>query len=624
MRLQRPFCRLPIRFDADRLRAEVEALPASAWSAHPTNYAGNTAVRLITANGSANDNYVGVMKPTAALDQCPYVQQVLASFGVVWSRSRLMKLAANSQVPPHSDVNYHWHYRVRIHIPVVTFPEVQFNCGGESVHMGAGEAWIFDNWRRHSVENKSPHDRVHLVADTMGNERFWDLARRGQWENFEKPQAAPILRHQPGAAAPLLMERFNVAPVMPPAEVEALVGNICSDLGIRSEGPEAQAAVGQYVMILHAFASEWRQLWSLFGDTPEGWPHYATLRDSARGQVEAIKTTVFMRSNGVLAANALRPGLFRYVLNAVGQDDTPETEVEAWRQGASAPGRTASGRRPEIQRPLFIVSAPRSGSTLLFETLAQSHDLWTLGGEAHGLVEQFDALRPGAGQVDSNRLGASDLAPDIAEGMRQTIFRKLVNARGEMLGEVAGPVRLLEKTPKNSLRIPLFRALFPDAQFIYLWRDPRENLSSIMEAWRSSRFITYRDLPGLSEPWSLLLPPGWQQQHGRPLEEIAAFQWRTTNEIVMSDLAALPRSDWTVVNYAEFLANPEREVRRICAFAGLGFDEGLQARVSGPLPLSRHTQTAPAQNKWRKNESEILRVMPALEPVWERLKAIKP
>ena len=115
----------------------------------------------------------GVMRPTPHLQACPYVRQVLASFGVVWSRSRFMRLSARSNVPEHADTSYHWFHRVRMHIPVVTWPEVRFSCGDESVHMAAGEAWLFDNWRRHSVVNPTDHDRVHLVADTFGNSRFW-------------------------------------------------------------------------------------------------------------------------------------------------------------------------------------------------------------------------------------------------------------------------------------------------------------------------------------------------------------------------------------------------------------------------------------------------------------------
>jgi LPS sulfotransferase NodH len=52
---------------------------------------------------------------------------------------------------------------------------------------------------------------------------------------------------------------------------------------------------------------------------------------------------------------------------------------------------------PIIERPIVILSAPRAGSTLLFETLAQAAGIHTIGGESHRLVESIDALRPGGG-----------------------------------------------------------------------------------------------------------------------------------------------------------------------------------------------------------------------------------
>ena len=120
------------------------------------------------------------MLPTPALLASPYLQQVLASFSTVWSRSRLMRIEGGGSVPPHSDMNHHWFYRVRVHIPVITRPEVRFHCGDQSVHMAAGEAWIFDNWREHKVLNPTTDARIHLVADTAGTSAFWRLVTQGQ------------------------------------------------------------------------------------------------------------------------------------------------------------------------------------------------------------------------------------------------------------------------------------------------------------------------------------------------------------------------------------------------------------------------------------------------------------
>ena len=176
MKLAKPFYRLPVRFDAQRLREEVAALPGSAWAMHPNEIKGNSSLRLISVNGGENDDVDGVMLPTPHLAQSPYMRQVLASFGVVWSRSRLLKLAPFAGVPQHADINYHWFNRVRLHIPIVTHPDVRFFCGNEVVHMAQGETWIFDNWRLHRIENPVDAERIHLVADTSGSASFWQFA----------------------------------------------------------------------------------------------------------------------------------------------------------------------------------------------------------------------------------------------------------------------------------------------------------------------------------------------------------------------------------------------------------------------------------------------------------------
>jgi hypothetical protein len=622
MRLFKPFCRLPLRFDAERLRYEVMALPAEAWARHPSGYAGNSALRLITTDGGENDDVVGEMKPTPWLARCPYLQQVLGSFGVVWSRSRLMKLAPRSVVPQHCDVNYHWHHRVRIHIPIVTFPEVRFHCDDQSVHMAAGEAWIFDNWRPHRVENGADQERIHLVADTMGNESFWNMAQAGQWEGFDVPPVTPptLLPYRAEMPPPLLTERYNAATVMPPAELESLVATHLKDLGTRDADAASKQALALYKQALRGFCSEWRQLWSLFGDGMPGWPHYARLRQQLQGRLDAVAVPIHMWSNQVLARQALQAGILAHVLNPPGAQERGENEYGDQPQAAGK-ARPAAPRHVKVERPVFIVAAPRSGSTLLFETLAQSSSLWTVGGEAHGMVEKFPALRPGAPGVTSNRLTAAQATPEVAQGVLEHIARKVRNARGEPPLEGAA-IRFLEKTPKNALRVPFFRAMFPDALFVHLWRDPRENLSSIMEAWRAGGWVTYPQLPGWDGPWSLLLPPGWEEMRGRPLEEVAALQWRVANDIILQDLAAVPAGQRMALSYADFMADPAAAVRGIFDFAGLAVDDALRARIEAPLPLSRHTLTPPGAEKWRKNEAEILRVLPTLEPTWARLRAL--
>lgn len=609
MRLAKPFYKLPVRFDVERMRAEIARLPASAWVAHPGKIEGNSAARLITAQGGENDAVHGTMLPTPHLEKLPYIRQIFASFGVVWSRSRLMRLAPRASVPEHADINYHWFNRVRLHIPIVTRPAVRFRCGDEDVHMAPGEAWVFDNWRLHSVDNPTDEERIHLVADTSGSSTFWQFVARSEVPNV----AVQELPFDANRAIVLLTEKASLPLVMPPSEVDLLMMDFRAELVPQDDPtatlPTSRMQLSRYHALIDGFCRDWRQLYLLHGDDAGGWSDYVKLRDTVRDASRQLSEGLVMRTNRVAAHTVLQGRLIQHVVHLPAEPRPP------------VPTRFTANGRERLVRPIFIVAAPRSGSTLVFETLATHGQLYTLGGEAHWLVEEIPELQPIAPDVGSNRLTASHASDSVAQRIVATILQEATDGEGRRASSTSGALRLLEKTPKNALRIPFFNCIFPDARFIFLWRDPRENLSSIIEAWRSSNWITYRGLPGWNGPWSLLLPPGWQSFTGKPLEEVAAYQWDITNRIVMDDLTALPRERWTTVNYGDFLADPAAVAQRLCKFADVDFDAALRARVSAPLPLSRYTQTAPQSDKWRRNESIIERVLPGVESTWQRLRA---
>lgn len=596
MRLPKPFYRLPLRFDVERLRAEASALPAHAWVRHPNDIKGNSAARLISVDGGENDDVSGRMQATTHLQQSPYIRQILASFGVVWSRSRLLRLAPGATVPEHADINHHWFTRVRLHIPIITRPEVRFYCGDQAVHMAAGEAWVFDNWRSHRVENFTPDERIHLVADTSGSAAFWRMVAQG-------PAQEQLVPYVAGNEAMPLTERAKPPTVMMPAEVDFLVVDLRSEL-ISASLVDAQARLARYHGMLEALCKDWRQLYALYGDEPQGWPEFIRLRDNIRNASRDLGEGLIMRTNGVGAHQVLEGRVLRAMLSL----------PEQTRQATRAPS-------PTIKAPIFIIAAPRSGSTLLFETLAASSQLCTVGGEAHWLVEGIADLRPGAA-VDSNRLTEHHVTATIADDIREQILSRLQDHSGQPLTD-PGARRFLEKTPKNALRVPFFRQIFPDAQFIFLWREPHENISSIMEAWRSGQWRTYPQLEGFTGPWSMLLPPGWRNMNGRQLPDIAAWQWQQTNTIVMDDLQSLPRDQWTVLQYADLVHEPAATIGKLCEFLRLPVDSALAQRLSVPLPASRYTLTAPAADKWRSNEAEIATVLPAVQATWQRLQTLR-
>lgn len=293
------------------------------------------------------------------------------------------------------------------------------------------------------------------------------------------------------------------------------------------------------------------------------------------------------------------------------------------------PGQRFGTELPDFRklfdRPVIILAAPRSGSTLLFETLAECVDAWTIGGESHRVIESLPALNPGSGMVGSNRLTGEHANDEVVSFVRRRFARLLRNRDGMEFfnNQHLTGLRFLEKTPKNALRVPFLDRVFPDALYIHLFRDVRANLSSMMEAWRSGNWRTYPRLAGWNgPPWSLLLPPDWSDMNGKSLAEICAFQWRSANQQIHDDLKNLARDRWIAVSYEDLLDDPQATIERLCCFTGFEIDERMRNRLSAPLPLSRFTQTSPSSDKWRKNETEILSVLASFEPLEAELSVL--
>jgi hypothetical protein len=613
MRLKREFYKLPLRFDVARMTEEVHGFAEDEWREHPQKFPGNSAMVLISPHGGISDDVYGPMAVTEKLRRCPYLQQVLASLNTVFGRSRLMRLAPGAEVSMHNDVHYSWRNRVRIHIPIVTDPAVRFFCGNKSVHMAAGEAWIFDNWKPHRVINPSDVHRIHLVADTVGTADFWNLVRKLHLMGHREMAPREIF-YQPGLTPGLRLESNTQPGIMPPAELNGALREMIVDLRLnRAVDP---ARCGEFVRVLDDLRYDWQANWVQHGANESGWKTYRDLLTRARARMAEFPRTLTLSSTNYPVQDAV------------------EAILQACLEPAVATGRTSSVRTlnrpaaPLFDRPVFIIAAPRSGSTLLFETLAENRSFWTLGDESHRQIEGIPALHPRARDYASNALGAEHATADIARDLHAAFRADLRDGAGTRLMDMApgdrpARLRFLEKTPKNALRIPFLRALFPDARFVYLYRNPRDNLSSLLDAWRSGRFMTYPDLPGWTgTPWSHLLTPGWQALAGRPLAEIVAAQWRTTHETVLRDLAEMPAAHWHLLDYDSLLQDTGTALEGLCRFCEIPFGPRMRELAAQPLKLSRYTLTAPDPDKWRRNAAELEVALPLVAAVAERLEGL--
>jgi aspartyl/asparaginyl beta-hydroxylase (cupin superfamily) len=113
---------------------------------------------------------------TPLLARCPYVQQVLAAFLCPQQAVRFMRLKAGSSIKEHRD--YQLGYEdgeIRVHIPVVTNPEVEFVLNGVRINMKEGECWYLNFNLPHRVANRGTSDRIHLVVDCVVNDWLREL-----------------------------------------------------------------------------------------------------------------------------------------------------------------------------------------------------------------------------------------------------------------------------------------------------------------------------------------------------------------------------------------------------------------------------------------------------------------
>ena len=616
MQLESPFIQLPYTFDIERLRADVEALPDEAWRRHPTGHQGNTAVLLVSTNGDPTDDVIGGRQaPTLWLQQSPALAQTVAAFGVPVGRTRLMRIDAGAEATPHFDVHLYWKDRVRIHVPIVTTPDVEFISGDARVHMAAGESWVFDTMSIHNVLNPGDQARVHLVIDTVGTPQLWQMIRDGG-----EPIAVPF---DEGRTPMILPEQVNLPAIMAPGEQRAIADDLFALL------PDDEAAVGIRKACVE-FLDGWKTLWALHGPSQ----HAAGYRAEVDRFTEVLQeiTDTRLPYNGASARSLAAAWLASPALGA------PEAAAPVNAQPTAGGGATASAtvstgvvrmpstpppdiddgreRDERFDRPVIIVSPPRAGSTLLFETLAKSPDVFSIGGESHQLIEALPRLLPANRDWHSNELTREDATDRVKERLRNAWFEHLTDRHGSPPPMNATGLRFLEKTPKNALRIEFLDELFPDARYVYLARNPRDEISSMIDAWRSGGFVTYPDLPGWKGlPWSLLLTPGWRELIGKSLQEICASQWSYTTNKILDDLDRVAPGRWTVANYDQLVADPLPEVQRLCTFTGLRWEHDL----ADPLPLSRHTLTPPNPQKWRMNATELNEVLPAVKKTTDRV-----
>lgn len=303
-----------------------------------------------------------------------------------------------------------------------------------------------------------------------------------------------------------------------------------------------------------------------------------------------------------------------------------------------------------LDRPVIVLGAPRSGSTLLFSILSSHPELWSAYREPEAIfAERLHPSRHGWDR--GNALDRADLTGELCAELRRAyydrshnvqallpawrtpIYRnaRLERLRGLFAEWVVSPllkpdrIRIADKNPKHCFRVPFLAELFPDATFVFLLREPRANIASLMEGWNTpGAFETYDvpvelDVRGFSgTKWNFLLPPGWRDvARGTRLVDVCAFQYRRANEAALASLAELDPASSVRVRFEDVVARPVATVRELCERLDLEYTGGLR-RMAETLP-PMNTTSEPAPDKWRAHAAELRSVMDAVSPVARRL-----
>lgn len=250
--------------------------------------------------------------------------------------------------------------------------------------------------------------------------------------------------------------------------------------------------------------------------------------------------------------------------------------------------------------PIFIVGAPRSGTTLL-QYMLRSHPRISLPtGESHFMIPLYrNAAKFGDLRQIENvhrvlqemyRISANFLDTDL-HGMRFSIeilsrelqaqgcdtIPKIIaglfeeNARGE------GKVRWGDKTPWYLLHMPLILEMYSNAQFIHIIRDGRDVALSLFN--RQDDFGIY-NIYRAAEYWVTYLECG--QKLGAQLEP----------------------SVYHEVRYEDLLEKPKETVRQICDFIEEEYsDKVVHFRTStepGKTPLLQKPIQKTNAYKWKR------------------------
>jgi len=284
--------------------------------------------------------------------------------------------------------------------------------------------------------------------------------------------------------------------------------------------------------------------------------------------------------------------------------------------GVPAAGRVSLGTGAEAELPgleeklVWIFGSPRSGSSWMLRLLGGRPEIAPVNESylgAHlvpvgGEVEAGEYYEHGERAQDASYFFARDYMPVLRPLLHELVLRGFDNQLREM-GYDPVPEWVAIKEPNGSHAADTITSLLPRSRMLFLLRDGRDVVDSILDAMLGS------------DSW-------WAErtrQMGRPPQERLAFVSQHSGLWVRRTMASqrayesLPEGQRLLVRYEEILADTPRQLRRIFDWLGIDVSEkDLEAIVERhafeSAPRDRRGPGKPMRaatpGLWRENLTE--------------------
>lgn len=257
--------------------------------------------------------------------------------------------------------------------------------------------------------------------------------------------------------------------------------------------------------------------------------------------------------------------------------------------------------------PLFVLGAPRSGTSLLYRALALHPEAAWISNYARRLpglpevavLNRLAGAMPGlrrrvwfgedgenAYRYGSARNVVDRVFPQPVEGEpvfeRRGVLQELgrsdcgprqLDLRGdvERLVRASGGRLLVSKRIGHNLRIGLLDAIFPEARFVVVTRDGRAVARSLLKVdWWADHVVW----------WYGGTPRDWAAAGGVPAE-LAAHHWVREVSAIEAGLAGVDPARVLRIRYEDLVAAPHPVLTGTAAFAGLSASATWRAELSG-------------------------------------------